>query len=75
VNQCIVVLPVCSHSNLGNGTNARFYCVMFGAFYVVQVDVNTHDGYFLGDAVVVLEGRGGGEPTNGAEARLIKLIS
>jgi Flp pilus assembly protein TadG len=74
LDQCIVVLPVCSHSSLGNGTNAEFYCVMFGAFYVVQVDVNTHDAYFLGDAVVVLEGRGGGDPGNDAEARLIKLI-
>jgi Flp pilus assembly protein TadG len=75
LDQCIVVLPICSHSNLGNGTNAEFFCVMFGAFYVVQVDVNTHDGYFLGDAVVVLEGRGGGDPANDAEVRLIKLIS
>ena len=74
LDECIVVLPVCSHSNLGNGTSARFFCVMFGAFYVVQLDVNTHDGYFLGDAAVVLEGRGGGDPAAG-EIRLIKLIS
>ena len=35
---------------------------------------DTHDGYLLGDAAVVLEGGGGGDPTNG-EVRLIKLIS
>lgn len=74
LDQCIVVLPICSHSNLENGTNAEFHCVMFGAFYVVQVDVNTHDGYLLGDAAVVLEGGGGGDPSSDAEARLIKLI-
>ena len=73
-DDCVVILPICSHSNLGNGTNVEFYCVMFGAFYIVQVDSNTHDAYLLGDAAVVLEGKGGGKPTTDSEARLIKLI-
>lgn len=71
-DDCVMVLPICSHSNGGNGSGFEMRCVMFGSFYVRQSGANKHDAYLLGQAAVVVDGVGGGKP-NDHEARLIKL--
>jgi Flp pilus assembly protein TadG len=72
-HDCVLVLPICSHSNGGTGAGLEMRCVMFGAFYVQQTHANRHTAYFLGDAPVVLDGIGGGKP-NAIEARMLRLI-
>ena len=72
-HDCVLVLPICSHSNGGTGAGFEMRCVMFGAFYVQQTGANKHVAYFLGDAPVVLDGVGAGKP-NKTEARMLRLI-
>lgn len=71
-HDCILILPICSHSNGGTGAGLEMRCVMFGAFYVNKTGANEHSAYLLGDAAVVVDGIGGGKP-NSIEARMIKL--
>ena len=72
-HDCVLVLPICSHSNGGTGAGLEMRCVMFGAFYVDQTGANKHNAYFLGDAPIVLDGIGGGKPSK-YEARMIRLV-
>lgn len=72
-DDCVMVLPICSHSNGGQGNGFEMRCVMFGSFYVTKTGDNSHNAYLLGEAAVVVDGIGGGKP-NDIEARMIKLV-
>ena len=72
LDDCVMVLPICSHSNGGGGAGLQMRCVTFGAFYVWQSTDNTHAAYLLPDPPVVLDGIGGGKPSP-HEARFIRL--
>lgn len=76
LNNCIIVVPICVQSNGDNGASYDLYCVKFGSFKIIDTgggnSGSSHDGIFLGEAVVS-EGKGGGKPVSG-EARLIRLF-
>lgn len=71
-DDCVMVLPICSHSNGGQGAGLEMRCVSFGSFLVMKTGANQHDAYLLDDAAVVVDGIGGGKP-NKTEARMIQL--
>lgn len=68
---CTLIVPLCDQSNGGTGSSFQMHCDRMGAFRIVNSSANSHDGVFLGNAVVT-GGQGGGRPLPG-EVRMIKL--
>ena len=51
-NGCVLVLPICTLSNGGSGSNGVLYCVGYGAFDLLSGSANSQDFGFLGLASV-----------------------
>lgn len=47
---CVLVLPICTNSNGGSGTNGDLYCVGYGAFELLSGTSNSQEFGFLGAA-------------------------
>ncbi|MGH3116311.1 MAG: pilus assembly protein TadG-related protein [Gaiellales bacterium] len=68
---CQMVIPICTSSNGGTGTNLQLWCVAMGTFRITYSSNTEHRGVYIG-AAIVSSGQGGGVPMAG-EARIIKL--
>lgn len=70
---CVLVLPVCSGSNGGSGSNGQMFCDMFGAFKLVAETSNTQQFRLLGAAEATI-GLGGNGAVGDNDVRVIRLI-
>lgn len=73
---CILVVPVCTEADEEHSSNndSALMCVRFGAFRVREIPPNRGFQVALLGPARVSQGRGGGNPTDTGESRLIKLI-
>jgi Flp pilus assembly protein TadG len=65
---CVLLLPICTQSNGGSGSNGQLYCVTWGAFELLNASVHGGSGNeqylgFLGTGTASVGQTGSGPPT------------
>jgi Flp pilus assembly protein TadG len=70
---CVLVLPICTDSNSGAGSNGSMYCVAWGAFELLSSGVNNQTLGFLGAATVSSGQTASGPPTS-SNVEVVQLV-
>jgi hypothetical protein len=67
INNCVAYLPMAvvdsSHPVINSGSNKQMWTIGFAAFFITQIDANTHTGRLLGDYIVKHAGSLGWTPS------------
>jgi Flp pilus assembly protein TadG len=67
LNNCVAYLPMSvidsSHPVINSGSNKQMWTIGFAAFFIVQIDANSHTGTLLGNYIVRHSGSLGWTPS------------
>jgi Flp pilus assembly protein TadG len=74
LDECVILLPVCSTARGQSASDMQMYCVKMASFVVHETAANKHTGTLIG-GVNATGGTSGGSDVTGNDVRVVKLFS